>query len=254
MRLFLFIATAICFCSCTHVYYAPSSSNTPLFREKNEGMLNASFITADEGTGAQVQSAYAVGKNIGVQLNFMTLGESETRSYNNSPTVITKGRGTYVEAAAGYFTPFSNIKFIFETYGGVGTGVVKNDYASSEHSKVGVTKIFIQPAIGLRLPNYQMSLATKFSTLMLKVKSSNLSSANLPGEYVDLDFVRNNKTSFLFEPTMSFRGGFKGFMFQAQLTLSFNINNNNLAQEESLFSFGFVIPFKVKPATKAKSE
>lgn len=253
MKILIFLASAICFCSCNHLYYAPSSANTPLFREKNEGMLNAGFIGTDEASGVQVQSAYAVGKNVGVLLNFMTMGESNNTSYNNQ-NVKEKGRGTYVEAAAGYFKPFSNIKFVFETYGGIGAGMINNHYASSERSKVGLTKLFIQPAIGLRLPNYQMSLATKFSAAMLKIKSSDLSSTGLPDEYAKLYYLPDHKTSFLFEPTLTFRAGLKSVMLQAQVTLSLNINNKNLPQEDDLFSLGVIIPFKVRPATSSKDK
>jgi hypothetical protein len=253
MKLFLSLASVICFCSCTHVYYAPSSANTPLFREKNEGMVNAAFIGSDETSGVQVQSAYAVGKNVGVQLNFMTMGESNNTSYNNQ-NVKEKGRGTYIEAAAGYFTPFTNRKFVFETYGGIGGGVINNHYASSESSKVGLTKLFLQPAIGLRLPNYQMSIATKFSAAMLRIKSSDLSGSGLPLEYAQLYYINDHKTSFLLEPTLTFRGGLKGVMLQAQITFSLNLNNNNLPQEDDLFSLGIIIPFKARSAASSKGK
>ncbi len=63
--------------SCIHYYYAPASNNVPLFKEKNEVRIQAQYssVAVDASTidaigGFELQTAYAAGKHLGLQLNY----------------------------------------------------------------------------------------------------------------------------------------------------------------------------------------
>jgi hypothetical protein len=232
----------VIFCtSCLHHYYAPNSNNVPLFKEKNEGRIQLQYSGGNEYSGFEFQSAYAVGRHVGLQLNFFTASGND----EEAGVKYGSGNGTYIEGAAGYFAPSSNNLWVFETYAGIGTGTVTNKYLSSESSKVGVTKFFLQPSYGFSTKNFEIAVSSKFSLANLKVKNSTVTENNNPSDFPDIEFLQNNKSFFFWEPGIMMRGGFKYFKLMAQFTYSapndqkLNIDNANL-------SVGVVVPFKIK--------
>ena len=157
----LLIATL--FSSCYHLYYSPNSSNVPLFKEKGEARLNAYYSGGEEIEGGEIQGALAVSKNIGVILNTTFMGSSEQDE---------SGSGYIIEGGAGYYKPFAK-NFVFENYGGLGIGNVKNNYVdwfnsdAKGNSKVGVTKLFIQPSLGYTIKNLDFGAASKFRAFFM---------------------------------------------------------------------------------------
>ncbi|HEY0356365.1 MAG TPA: hypothetical protein VGC29_09185, partial [Flavisolibacter sp.] len=133
--------------SCYHVYYAPNTANAPLLSKTGETRINGLYSQgADtEYDGAELQLAHAINKNVGLMVNGFTASKSE----EGDISVIEKGSGSYIEFAGGLYKAFDpKAKWIGEIYGGAGFGSVKNDYGLNDHSRVGITKIFVQPAIG----------------------------------------------------------------------------------------------------------
>ena len=140
---------------CTHHYYGPNSVNVPLLREPKNLNLAGAFSAADESSGFEFQSAYAFSKHIGGMINFYSATGSKTSSRNNSNMTLEKGNGVLGEIGFGYFTPLKNEEWIFEIYGGAGSGRVYNQYSQGEFSKVNLAKLFIQPAIGYKIQRAQ---------------------------------------------------------------------------------------------------
>jgi hypothetical protein len=205
----------------------------PLFKEKGEARINAYYSGGEEIEGLELQSALAVGKNIGIMLNTAFLGSGE------------EGNGFLIEGGAGYYKPISE-KIVFETYGGLGFGNAVNNYDGGGISTVNFTKCFIQPSIGFTSKFFDFGVASKISGVFMKLSSEN----GLIEYYdlIDLDFINSNPNSFLWEPSIFIRFGFQGIKAQLQVTASENMNNKELVQEVVNMSFG--ISINIKPKAK----
>jgi hypothetical protein len=83
------VITALQLASCTHHYYGPNSSNVPLFKGKDEMRISGAISGADETTGFELQSAYALGKNFGGMFNFYAAGGKDNTGYDGPGGVST---------------------------------------------------------------------------------------------------------------------------------------------------------------------
>lgn len=219
---FLVILT-ITLTSCYHVYYAPNTANAPLLSEKGETRINALYANgADtEFDGGELQLAHAVSKNFGVMTNIFFAGKSETvTNYSTNGSHIEKGNGSYAEFAGGYFKSFDKSKrWIGELYGGFGFGGVNNDYGFNDHSKVAISKMFIQPAFGYKSPYFEFAFVPKLSFINWKVKQKIISPQNNSAND-ELRVIEGKKNFVAFEPALLLRGGGKNFKLQLGLSFS----------------------------------
>lgn len=229
--LLLFIILIICFSSCTHYYYAPNTHNVPLFEKKNEARISASRSTGDEFVGTEFQAAYSVTNNIGIMANgFFAKGGDD---YEN-------GKGKLIEFGIGYFKPFAR-SAVFEIYGGLGGGNVDNNYGDGTSSRVKFTRYFIQPSIGFTSNPFDVAISSRFCGLNFHDISYNYTEDEyfyLPYDYYDVENIRHNKFSLLFEPALTIRAGWQYVKIQAQLGLSANLTNPTFVQETMNFSLG----------------
>ena len=249
---FLSLAISACIMlsttSCIHYYYAPSSNNVPLFKEKNEMRIQAQHSTVGVGAdledaidGFEIQTAYAVGNHTAVQVNFLHAARNE-EDYGS-------GDGNYIEAAAGYFKPSVNKHWIFETYAGLGTGSVNSTYGgdySSQTAKTSVTKFFAQPSFGYSSDYFAMAFSSKFSLVNFGVSSSSLSKDNSPTDYEYIESFRKDKSYFWWEPGIMIRAGFKEVQAITQITYSMQ-GNDGLPFCNMNYSIGIILPFNTKP-------
>ena len=231
--------------SCVHYYYAPSANNVPLFKEKNEARIQAQFSSGNAFTGFDIQSAYAISQHAGLQLNIFHAGQTDNE-YGS-------GNGTYAEFAGGYFKPLVNKKWVFETYGGFGTGSVKNIYINpinltQENSKISITKFFIQPSFGFTSNYFDAAFSSKFSMVTAGVKNSTLTKENNEYDYNQV-LALKDKSYFFWEPGLMIRGGFKKVKVLLQVTYSIG-NKTQLAVDDTNLSLGIILPFKVRQTLK----
>ena len=232
--------------SCIHYYYAPSANNVPLFKEKNEARIQAQYsaVGSDPNSGQAVggfelQTAYAAGKHLGLQLNYFHVSDQDP-DYGS-------GNGNYFEAAAGYFKPLTNKDWIFETYGGIGSGTVKNIYKNDGFEASATTsfsKFLIQPSIGYSRERFAVALSSKISLVNFGVRSSSLNQDHFPGDYDDVESLKNNKTFVWWEPALLIRGGFKNLQAYIQYTYSAQSNKVMPFFADNL-SIGITVPFKI---------
>jgi len=235
--------------SCVHYYYAPSTNNVPLFKEKNEGRIQASSAsTATQGNentanGFELQTAYAIGNHTALQLNMLHVSDDEDEG---------SGSGTYLEAAGGYFKALgAHRHWVFETYGGFGYGGVKNVFSNETTAKTSIKKLFLQPSIGFTSKYFDAALSSKFSLADLGYVNSNLSKDNDPDDYDYVESLRGGKSYFLWEPGLMLRGGFPNVKLSVQVTYSiFDVNKYPFS--EGTAAIGLIVNLnpKPKPATK----
>ncbi len=135
--------------------YVPSKANTPLLSKANEFQAKATVGVS----GADLQAAYSPIKHFGIMLN----GNLSSRE----GTLKTEyHKHQYIEGGIGYYYPF-NVKYRFEIFGVYGIGEIEG-YNSKSHYISGfsdINKIFIQPAIGMVNPGYEIGFSGRFGVL-----------------------------------------------------------------------------------------
>ena len=225
--------------SCYHVYYSPNTPNAPMLSQKGEVKLNGAigFGANSEYTSGELQLAYAPAKNFGLLLNGFTAAKSE-----ETDDALEKGKGSYAELAPGFFTPISsNAKWRAELFAGLGTGSVSNNYGGSSSSKVGITKAFLQPAIGFKSKHFEAAFVPKISFVHWKVQEDRINEARDSYDKQDLNRIRENPRFTTFEPSLILRAGGENIKGQFGLTLS-NLNQFYFESiENGLISVGISI-------------
>ena len=217
---FCLASILLIFNSCTHYYYAPNMHNVPLFQEEKEMRIAVAKSGGDEFKGVEFQGAYSFTKNFGVMANGFFVNTQEGGEY---------GKGKLVELGAGYFKPL-NKYFVFETYGGFGWGKAENQYAPGFTSTANFERYFIQPAIGFTSNWFDVAISSRICGLYYDKVDHNISSNSY--EIEDLDYIEDHTSSYLFEPALTVRGGWKYVKVQLQLGYSHNLNNPELQQEK----------------------
>jgi hypothetical protein len=235
--------------SCVHYYYAPNTNNVPLFKEKNEGRIQASFASTatqndiEDANGFELQSAYAIGNHTALQFNLFNASETEDEG---------SGSGTYVEAACGYFKPLGvHHHWVFETYGGFGYGGVKNEFGGGVIAKTSILKFFAQPSFGFTSKYFDMAFSSKLSLASLGYISSDISKDTNPLDYDYVESLRRGKSYFLWEPGLMLRGGFKNVKLSLQLTEAV-FDENKLPFSDATAAIGLIINLNPKPKTALK--
>jgi hypothetical protein len=221
-----------------------------LLSEKGEMRINGLYCSGgdSEFEGGELQAAAAVTKHFGVMVNTMFAGKTEDVDdwYGNS-SHSESGQGSYIEVAGGLFQNFDpKKKWIGEIYAGVGSGTVNSTYESTQTSKVGITKLFLQPAVGYKSKYFEVSLVPKISFVHWKVKGDNNVNANPDGsnEY-DLLTIRQHPSLVNFEPAFLIRAGGENFKLQGALSFS-SSHNENYPIETVNGSIGISINFNTK--------
>ena len=250
-KFFCLLILASTAASCHHIYYAPNTANAPLLSVKGETRINAFYSSGNESQfeGAELQLAHAITKNIGVMINGFAAGKlEEVSSLSASGTHKEKGNGQYIEAAVGYFKPLDPAKkLVAEVYGGIGRGAVKNDYGFGDNSTIGITKFFVQPSIGYKMPYFEVALVPKLSFVKWNLKESNIQSKENASDKADIETIKNQSRFFAFEPAFFIRGGAKEVKLQAGFSLSkINLSpgNGNDLGETGTFHIGISINLK----------
>jgi hypothetical protein len=229
------ISACVLCASCDHVYYSPNTANTPLLTKKNEARINGavSLSKVSEFGAGEIQLAYAFTNYFGLMVNGITGYKSE-----NTDDYEEKGDGQYIEMAPGFFIPISNNKnWIAEIYGGMGKGRVYNDYGLGDHSKVSISKVFVQPAIGYKIKNFEIALSPKISFINWIVKEDQIFSSVSDLKMVDR--IKANPKFTAFEPGVILRCG--GEKIKVQVVYSWSKLNSQLVDltETEIISIGF---------------
>ena len=228
---------------CTHYYYAPNMQNVPVFQQKGESRINLALSTGDEWSGFELQGAHAFTNRVGGVFNFVT-GGGDDDEYGS-------GHGTMLEGGAGYFYPAGK-HFVFETYGQLGYGGIKNLYTnnSSSYSNVDFFRFSVQPAVGFRNSIVEFIFSARLASLnYLSIKQSYVGDSF---ELKNLDYIHDHSSSLLAEPAATLRLGYKYIKLQLQVGGSFNLTAPDLQQENANVNFG--LAFTIPPPKKTSTD
>jgi hypothetical protein len=214
--------------SCSHYYYVANTKNVPLLREKNEGRVSLTYGEGDESSSVDFQGSYAINDKIGVMANFMSAnGGSDSGQDPNW------AKGTYVDAAVGYYKPLGSVG-VFEIYGGYGASSQHHQYYSNGTADLRFRKVFVQPSIGLTGNWYEMA----FSLPLSRVSFNEINDYTTGGEQQGLDKLTYAGPSCILEPAFTIRGGWKYVKLQFQYVHVLSLTNQDLPFERDKVSLG----------------
>ena len=225
-----FISIILFINACSPIYYVPNSQNVPLFTEKGEGRISASFVTSDNASGINFSGAHSFSQHFGAIGNIFLVGVDGL-----FPDRKTR-KGHLIDAGLVYFLPFGNI-MVFESTAGFGGGAAtnrdNNDYGYGD-SKVNFTNFYLQPSIGLASKNFDLALSTKYSILSYHNLTIYSPQTSNDGDYSYPD----SKAYSLLEPAITARVGWKHVKLQLQYVYRFNLSKASLNRDLQNFNFG----------------
>lgn len=253
---------------------SPTAHNVPVLAEKNDSKLSFNYSTnadtrstndqysRNSTNGFDIQGAYALTNNIGVQGSYFSRNET-TNGGGADDDFFDKSfidyKRDFFEFGAGYFTPIDQKgKMLFQVFGGVGfgrftftdNGKDKSQVAYSRFHNADVTKIYVEPALTFRSKNeiFAASLSTRFSFAKFRNVQTNYTAPER--QFFKLDSI-NRYTSVFFEPAFVNSYGFNklpGLRIEYQLGLSLLMSRQIMDYRRFNFSVGLVfdIPKLIK--------
>lgn len=217
---------ALALSSCNHVYYVPNCHNVPLCKDKDELHLTASAGGGENAEIFELQSAYSVTDKIAVMANaYYAHGGKKSENY--------WGQGWYVEGAAGYYKPITDL-LIFEVYGGIGLNNQSHYYNNptpGPPTTLTYSKIFVQPNIGVSLPYLDVAFSTKFGQVAFYDYYD-------PNHQAQIDGMSIKGATLAYEPAITLRTGWKAFKLQVQLSGTRLLNYDASFFNETHLSIG----------------
>ncbi len=225
----LLISAAALFTSCNPVLYSTVGQNVPMFTEKGEVALQggyaASFGQDTDADGVALQAGYAVSNSLTVMGSYCSLKGLKEQGYIGSAPSEWDSKGSYLELGVGKYGTFTSKSFAWEVFAGLGTGTIKNNRAI-EYVDCKLVKPFLQPSFGY-ISKY---LDIIFTPRMGIVSYTSHSSSLLDPQQAQqtYDFFDSDKNTFVFEPGITLRGGYKSMKLQLQYnTTTFKADINN---------------------------
>ena len=205
--------------SCSPGLYSTVGQNVPLLKQKGEVSISAGRSEAESKgdviTGFNVQAAIAIDSGLAVMASAYSMNGSGEWS----------GKGSFVEVGIGKFA-FGKIsgKVVREIFLGAGLGNVKN-WNDRQYIDARFLKPFIQPSIGFTSRYFDAALTTRLAVVSYLSHSQLLDSEN---KRLVADFFKAKKNTFVFEPGITLRAGFKNIKVQLQSMYStFNHESDN---------------------------
>ena len=236
--------------SCSPKFYAPTTAQTPLFRQKGETQISGHIGIGDEiDRSIQFQAASAIYSHVAV---FGTFYQAQKGFNIENPNDQNNGKGSQLELALGYFNPITNIAS-YELYGGIAAGQLTNNfYRYYQHDSLGTRELpylvktnfikpFIQGNIGTRsrLVDFIFNLRVAYLHIgKMTELNSHFPYTPAPNEYFDR--IESTPHSILIEPGFTLRLGFEPVKLQLHIAGSWNSNGEDYPQEKNVVSLGIV--------------
>jgi hypothetical protein len=219
---FLLLTATLFLTSCATVY-RPNMTPTPLFTEKGQ----VAFEGAYSRDGGNISAAAAVAPNFSLMLNgqFNRNAQRGGGTLDKFPT-----NGSYGEFGLGFFQKVQE-KFIFETYLGIGKGIMKDQTALIDRAynvSFQYNKFFLQPNLGIRAnEDFDLIFTPRVAYVSGEYEFSD------PQFPTDADKSKQN--FFSLEPTLTMAYGAKQWKGYVQAGLNWN---ENFIAQTSLFNIG----------------
>ena len=214
----VFLLPAYLLVSCSTVLYTNVGQNTPLFHHKGETAISGSLGFTERTSGFAVMAGHSLSDKaalIGSYYN-MNLGSGTAGGSIN-----------YVELGGGGYGYDEGNHMAWEVFGGLGYSSIESrwvDFSGSGTTSPGgsvnttYVKPFIQPSIGISGKVGELAFTPRLAFIGYNSHTNTLLDAQANSSVED--FFRNNASTFVFEPGITLRLGFKDFKIQAQFNYS----------------------------------
>ena len=206
------IGFSILVSSCSPVFYAPSTQNVPLLKEKGEVNIGGGYSNTDRGEGISLNFAVAVDSSWAVAGSFNSLGGGEKNATDSWRTT-----GNYFEAAAGKFNSSPTGPWVYEAFLGLGYGAINNEI-NNDFVDAKFLKPYLQPTFGLRTKHIDFVITPRLS--VVNYISEDIRINEPVDERRVLDFFDEKGTTFVFEPGATLRLGIRNVKIQLQYVYS----------------------------------
>ncbi len=224
-------------CACNPKYYIPNSHNIPLLHEKGEGTLS---LADGDGQGTELQAAYAITNNTALMLNTASFKDAGDPSGDG-------GKGGLLELGLGHYRSLSE-QAVFETYVLVGGGDMENHFPSTRANNPSTTgkieskliRYGFQSAVGFKSKVIDIALSTRITRL----NYSDISGSLLFSGVDQIEYLKQRRNHWLFEPALTLRIGYDPLKLQLQVSESENLSHSDFRQDEIQFTAGVVYRFK----------
>ena len=217
------LCAAVLLSGCSPIYYAPNTLNVPMIRAKGEGAVSGHI--GDHGS-LNFQGAYSPKQNWAVVADGFWASEGSAGTID--------GRGHLITGGAGYYRPLST-HFMWDTYGILGSAASRILLHSATFGRDFV-RYGVQPSAGYQSKYFDAAVASRFVGLAYFHTNGS--------DPLEVQYLQNAGTQFLFEPALTLRGGYDFLKVQAQLGYSYNLTNSNFKQDEEILSIGVVYTFR----------
>ncbi len=202
-----FLILIFSFVACKTPYF-PTTNHTSLFSHKGEADISLGMSRF----GYELQPAYAITKNIGLQSNLLYLWKmTDTAGYATR----------YGQIAAGYYNKTK--KFRYEIYAGYGCG--ENFFKNNIIDTVKTAKFFVQPAIGIKNDFFLISSSATVGI----VKFSGQNNTNITPSL---------------EPNIHLSMGYKNIFFYTTIGMSFLPLASDFVEHHTFFLFSAGLNFR----------
>ncbi|MEJ1237410.1 hypothetical protein WBG78_04715 [Chryseolinea sp. T2] len=221
--------------SCTPAFYSTVGQNVPLFHNKGEVVVNGGLMSAGSTSeafvpteipnpGVAFQTAVAIDSNVALFANYYHVDSEGDWNVN----------ANYFEVGGGLFTYNPVSHFAAELFAGIGYGAIDNE-ATYETIDAKFMKYFLQPSIGFSGRVVEAAFTPRLGVVDYL---SNTASYR--------DDVRNYfnemATTFVFEPGITLRVGFKNFKAQYQMNYS-TFQSDQLTEFDAVMKYYGSISF-----------
>lgn len=182
-------------CSLTRYIYTASPANNPYFTDKGQSKLTAYYSSngaesdasghsridpKSRDNGADVQAAYAFGKNWAITTGYYHRNETDFNTEDSRDVTVKYKRDLY-DIGGGFFIPLNKKNsFTFNIYAGAAFGkFIINDQNSIDnyerYHNASISKYYIQPSF-----NY---IGSKYLNIGLIMKTSFVNYGNIQSNY-----------------------------------------------------------------------
>lgn len=206
--------------ACGPVMYSNIGHNVPLFKEEQtfvgQAFWSESSSLVNRASGLGLQGAYSVSEKFAVISSVYTM-----KGPSQSSDDTWRGKGSYFELGGGYFKNSSNRKLVYEGYVGLGMGGIKNKSLDTPRDYVDARflKPFFQPNLAYATRYFDVAISPRLAYVAYtSVGNFHLDS---PDSRVNIrDYYHKNNNRLVFEPGITFRGGFPNAKLELQYSFS----------------------------------
>lgn len=217
--------------ACSPKYYVPNTQNVPAITHKTQTNLSV----AGNQNQVEVQGAFGFSDKAAFQIN------SALYIPRNEPNSSGDGSGALFEGGVGYYQNITP-DLLFDIYGLCGYGQMRNHFPSSAADYPGT-----EGKISARILRYGaqpgITLHNQFLSASLSSRVVGLTYTNIKGDLIfssenQQQYLRDNQTTLLIEPSLTLRVGVEKVKVQLQIVRSINLLNEGFRQDKVLISFG----------------